>query len=195
MTRARWIVAALSVALALIVGGLDVAASGILTTSLTLKINATGSSTAHGLSTVTDPVSSDYTLSLSSGTGANQASNFFHDQRTLSASASEDLDLAGVLTNGFGTTLTFTKIKAIIIHAAAGNTNNVVIGGAVSNTFINWVADPTDKIVVRPGGTFILVAPDATGYGVTAGTADLLHIANSGAGTSVTYDVVIIGVD
>lgn len=34
----------------------------------------------------------------------------------------------------------------------------------------------------------------ATGYAVTAGTADQLKVANSGAGTGVTYDIVIVGV-
>ena len=62
-----------------------------------------------------------------------------------------------------------------------------------SEYFINWVGDPTDKISVRPGGAFILIAPDATGYAVTAATGDLLKIANSAGTTSVTYDIIIIG--
>jgi hypothetical protein len=28
---------------------------------------------------------------------------------------------------------------------------------------------------------------------VTAGTGDILQVANSGAGTSVTYDIIVIG--
>ncbi len=169
-------------------------ATGTLSSGLTLKVAATGTQVA-GLGTSDDPIALDYSQLLASGTGANQASNIFHDRRTLTASSTENLDLAGALTNKFGTTLTFTKIKAIVIHAASGNTNNVLVGGAASNQFINWVSDPTDVIVVRPGGTFILVAPDATAYAVTAATGDLLKIANSAGSTSVTYDVVIIGVD
>ena len=34
---------------------------------------------------------------------------------------------------------------------------------------------------------------DSAGYAVTATTADLLHVANSSSGTSVTYDVIVIG--
>lgn len=48
----------------------------------------------------------------------------------LAASASENLDLAGGLTDDFGATLTFTAIKEIIIHASSANTNNVLVGGA-----------------------------------------------------------------
>jgi hypothetical protein len=79
------------------------------------------------------------------------------------------------------------------VRAAAGNTNAVAVGGAASNGFVGWVADATDKINVRPGGVFGLFAPDSAGYPVTAGTADLLRIGNGGAGSSVTYDIIIIG--
>lgn len=129
---------------------------------------------------------------LTNGTAADQANQIWSDTRTLAASSTEDLDLAGGLTNAFGTTLTFTKIKSIIVKAAAGNTNNVLVGGA-SNAFVNWVSDATDKIVVRPGGCFALHTSDSTAYAVTASTGDLLRIGNSSSGTSVTYDIILIG--
>jgi hypothetical protein len=108
-------------------------------------------------------------------------------------STTENLDLAGALTNAFGQTITFTKIKALAIVAAAGNTNDVVVGGASSNGFVSPFGDATDKIKIRPGGMFLITAPDATGFAVTAGTGDILLVANVG-GTPVTYDVVIAGV-
>lgn len=40
---------------------------------------------------------------------------------------------------------------------------------------------------------FLLTAPDANGFGVTANTGDLLKITNSAGGTPVTYTVVLIG--
>ena len=69
----------------------------------------------------------------------------------------------------------------------------MVVGGAPSNAFVNWVSDATDKIVIKPGGTFALIAPDANGYGVTAATADLLKVANSSSGSAVLYDIMIFG--
>jgi hypothetical protein len=132
-------------------------------------------------------------IALGSGTGANQADRVWSDSRTLAASTTEDLDLAGVLVDAFGATITLARVKGLIIRAAAGNTNPVVVGGAASNGFVGWVADATDKVNVRPGGVLGLFAPDSAGYPVTAGTADLLRIGNGGAGTSVTYDIVIIG--
>lgn len=128
-----------------------------------------------------------------SGTALNQADRIFHDTRTLAPSASESLDLAGVLTDVFGALIAFARVKALFIYAAAANTNNVVVGGAGANGFVTWVGGAAHTVSVRPGGLMLLAAPDATAYAVTAGTGDLLQVANSAAGTSVTYDVVIIG--
>jgi hypothetical protein len=134
------------------------------------------------------------TLELADGVGLNQADQIFHDQRTLAASGSENLDLAGALIDAFGNTLTFSAIKGMIFFAAAANTNNVQVGNSGVNGFINWVGDTTDLINIKPGGIFCLFDPTASGYPVTAGTGDLLNVANGGAGTSVTYDVVLIGI-
>jgi len=131
--------------------------------------------------------------SFTDGVGANQAKAAFADERTLAASANESLDLAGGLTDVFGNTITFTKIKAIVVQAAAANSNDVVIGGAASNGFTSFVGAADDTIKVKPGGMLVLVAPDANGYAVVASTGDLLKVANSGAGTAVTYKIIIIG--
>lgn len=151
--------------------------------------------TALDLVSATAPLSVEKNLILRNGTGAGQADKVFSDQRTLTASSTEDLDLAGVLTDAFGATITFARIKLILVEALATNVNNVVIGGAASNQFINWVGAATHQVVVRPGGFFVLGtgAADATGYAVTAGTGDLLRIGNSGAGSSVVYNIVLIG--
>jgi hypothetical protein len=145
------------------------------------------------LTTGQAPLSYAQSLILGSGTGANQADRLWSDTRTLAASAAEDLDLAGVLVDALGATVTLARVKGLIIAASSGNTNNLIIGNAASNGFVSWVGAATHTVTVRPGGVFALFAPDATAYAVTAATADLLHIANSGAGTTVTYDVVIIG--
>lgn len=128
------------------------------------------------------------------GTGLDQANQIWSDTRTIAASGADDLDLAGVLTSSLGTTLTFTKIKAIIVRAAVGNTNNVVVGGDGTAPLLNFIGSATATIIVRPGGLLALIAPDATAYAVTATTGDILQIANSSSGTSVTYDIIIVGV-
>jgi hypothetical protein len=98
-----------------------------------------------------------------------------------------------VLLDAFGAAITFARIKTLAIAADAGNTNNVIVGNAATNGFVSWVGAAAHTVTVRPGGVLLVAASDATAYVVTAGTADLLHIANSAGGSSVTYDVVLIG--
>lgn len=133
-------------------------------------------------------------MSLGSGTGAGKADKVFSDRRTLAASATDDLDLTGALLDAFGSTITFARIKGLVIAAAAGNTNNVVIGAAASNPWATLLG-ATHSLTLRPGAFFAVGTElgDATGYAVTAGTGDVLRIANSAGGSSVTYDIHIIG--
>lgn len=159
-----------------------------------VKVTVQGTLTGSvDLSSLSQNLSYSKSYTISNGTGADAANMMWVDTRTLTASSTENLDLAGSLTDAFGSTITFTKISGIVISAAAANTNNVLVGGAASNTFVNWVSDATDKLVVKPGGTLCLMANDSTGYAVTASTGDILKIANSSSGTSVTYDIILIG--
>lgn len=162
-----------------------------LDTRLELKLDSTQSS-ALDLTSRTSPLSYPYRKRLTNGTGANQASLVWSDQRTILASANDDIDLAGVLTDAFGATITFARIKTIVIKAADTNVNNVVVGGA-SSTFTTWVTGTNPAVLVRPGGLLVLSAPDATAYVVTATSADTFRITNGGAGTSVVYDIILIG--
>jgi hypothetical protein len=165
-----------------------------LTSRLALSVRADYTSVLD-LATGVVPLLKTYETVLQTGTGAGQADKVFHDTRTLTASSTEDLDLAGVLTDAFGSVLTFVKIKALIISAAAANTNNVLVGGVAAGLSSIIVPQATGIVTVRPGAVFAVFAgaADSTGYAVTATTADLLHVANSAAGTSVTYDVIVIG--
>lgn len=160
-----------------------------------LAVSATATLTsALDLGTASAPQALSRSMSLLNGTAVGQADKVFSDRRTLAASGTEDLDLAGTLLDAYGAAITFARVKGIIIAAATGNTNNVVVGAAASNPWATLLS-ATGTVTLRPGA-FIAAGTgtaDATGYAVTATTADLLKIANSGAGTSVTYDIHIIG--
>lgn len=141
------------------------------------------------------PMVKDYIANLLSGIGAGQADKVFHDTRTLGAAANEDLDLNGAgLLDAFGANLAFVRIKGLIVAAAAANPNPITVGGAAANGFVSWVGSATDKVSVRPGAVLALFAgqADATGYSVTAATADLLRV-TAGAGGNHTYDVILVG--
>ena len=147
---------------------------------------------ANDLGVARDPLKVEHQIELEDGTGAGEADLIWHDRRTLAASATEDLDVAGVLASTFGVTLAAARIKAIIIVAAAANTNNVNVTRPASNGVPLFLA-ASDGIAVRPGGIFLLGARDATAVPVTASTGDLITLTNSSSGTPVTFDVIIIG--
>jgi hypothetical protein len=162
-----------------------------LTSTFNFTVSGTHSA-ALDLGTAALPFTLSSNFTMASGTAANQADRVFTDTRTLGISATEDLDLAGVLTDSFGALITFVKLKALIIKAAAGNTNNVNLSRPAGATGVPIFLAISDGIVIPPGYTFAWFGP-GTGITVTPSTGDLITLTNSGAGTGVTYDVVIIG--
>lgn len=155
---------------------------------LELVANYTGTS---DLTTPSAPISVKRQINLVSGAGAGAADLVWADTRTVAASATDSLDLAGSLTGLLGGTATFVRIKGLIVAASSANTNNVNVTRPASNAVP--LLSAAGHIPVKPGGVFAWMDPSAAGVVVTAGTGDLLDFVNSGAGTSVTYDVVIIG--
>jgi hypothetical protein len=144
------------------------------------------------LSTVSSPLTYSKQFTFTQGSGLNASDRIWHDNRTLSASNADSLDLAGVLTDPFGATISFVRVKGLLVYANTSNTNNLLVG-AGTNSFSSWMTGTTPTVVVKPGGLLFVMAPDAVGYTVTAGTADILTITNSAGGTSVNYDIVVMG--
>ena len=136
-------------------------------------------------------------INLTNGTGAAQADILWSDERTIASGGTDDLDLAGILKDAFGVTVATAKIVTILVINApvsgAANTTNLTIGVG-SNPVVGWLGGTTPTLgPIRPGGMFLRAESDAAGIcTVTAGTADILRIANS-AGAAATYQIVIIG--
>ena len=140
------------------------------------------------------------TWQIATGTGPSQGDKMFHDQRTLTDGANEDLDLRGDLLDAFGDVIEFVRVKTIYIASAGAagaadvNTAGLKVGPASVNGFVSWVNAAVDRVRVRPQGFFSLNAEDAIAYVTTAGTADLLNIEHdSSFSDSFVYDVIIIG--
>lgn len=160
----------------------------------TLAVAASATLTGStDLASVSSPLNFSRSLNLASGTGAGKADRLFSDRRTLAASATEDLDLSGALLDALGGAAAFVRIKGLIISASKDNTNNVVIGAAAANAWASLL-NTTGTITLRPGAVaaFMAGATD-TGWSVTAGTGDILKVANSAGSTGVTYDIVVVG--
>jgi hypothetical protein len=169
----------------------SMAAADIQQSSVYLKLSSILTGTGD-LQTPTSQFLYDKVIDLANGTGADQANQVWSDTRTLTTGANETLDINGSLTNAVGSSVTFTKVKVILIKNKG--TTTLSVGGAASNGFISFVGSATDVIKIPPGGLLLLSAPDATGFAATAATADQLKITNS-AGASIDYDIVLIGVN
>ncbi|WP_430233960.1 phage head spike fiber domain-containing protein [Nitrosomonas communis] len=129
------------------------------------------------------------------GTGANQANKVFTDIRTIGASSTETIDLTWSTLDAIAKRLNLTKIKALILAASENNSNDILLGSnSLNNPITSFFGAANDRLRIKPGGMIALIAPDANGYAVVQGTADKLDIANDGAGSSVTYTILIMGV-
>jgi hypothetical protein len=165
-----------------------------LDTDLNLRILANLTS-QKDLALAASPLDYSKRVQLTNGTGVGKADRLFSDQRTVALSSSEDLDLVGTLVDDLGVVFSPTRIKMIYVEALAANTNNVIVGAAAGT---QWAAllGTTGTVTLRPGAFFLACAgvADATGYVCAAGATDLLKVANSGAGTSVDYKIILVGV-
>lgn len=137
-------------------------------------------------------------VTIENGLLADQCDLAWSDKdRTLAASATENLDLNGALIDDLGAAVNFARVNAIMIAAAPTNTNDIIIGGAGANGFVGPFGAAAHTIAVKPGATLMLIASKGAtgvaGWPVTAATADLLKILNGGAGTPVLFDIAIIG--
>lgn len=161
-----------------------------LSTSIKLDV-VTSLINALDLGNVRNDQTYTKTISWATGTGANQADMLFHDQRTLASTIAEDIDLAGALTGPLGNTLTFARVKAIVIFAATANTTSLTVSRNAT-TGAPFLSADGDAFVLTPGGLFVLTNPSATAIAVTATTDDTINIAN-GSGANATYDIIVIG--
>lgn len=163
-----------------------------LKSEIRVKLTATESG-ANPLQAQTFSPTVERVIQLASGTAANQADIFWGDERTLAASATEDIDLSGTLIDAFGNVVAAVDVVAFLVVADNANTNDVVVSpGASAPAAILGGTSPT--VPVKPGGVFLIAGGVAGGqFTVTPTTADIVTIANGGAGTPVTYKIAVIG--
>lgn len=163
-----------------------------VTAKLSLGISAYLSN-PQNLTSGTKKVSDNVVIPFDNGNSSGQIQAEWDDERTISASGEDVLDLSGSLKDVFGNTILFAQIKVVIIVADEDNTNNVLVGGTDSpDAAFTFMSDPSDIIPVKPGGMLVWVAP-GTGATVSGGTGDKFKIANSGGTTSVTYKIYLMG--
>jgi len=163
-----------------------------LTAKVVLNIGTTYTGSS-GLGTAIETLNLDYSITLASGTGDNQADVVYSASRSLADDANEVLDFyaSGALTDSFGTALTMKTVKLLAIYNTSTTASLKIGGGTVA---VGIFDDVTDILTLPPGGKFIYSAPDSTGLDIT--TNKDLNLLHGGQGTAaLTYKIVAIGVD
>lgn len=133
----------------------------------------------------------DQIISLTDGTGANQADILYANERTVASATNDDIDVAGVLTDAFGATITAAKLVAIMIaniqRDGTANTTTLTPGGGT-----NTVPGFSSALwAISPGGIFVVASPALAGFAaVTASTGDIIRVANS-SGAQAKYLIAI----
>lgn len=129
------------------------------------------------------------------GNAKDKAEVMFYDERTVAASATSTLDLAAGLTDAFGNTLTFTKLKFIMIENRSTTVGDILrFQRAAANGVVLFSA-LSDAITIPPGGFVAWSGPSLAAVTVTAATGDILEVVETGGANTVTFRVTIIGTD
>lgn len=127
-------------------------------------------------------------LHFTNGILANQCDILWTDERQVADGGNDDIDLFGVLSDAYGSTISAAELCALIVINAprvgsTPNTTNLTLGSA---------AAPVPNIssgAFGPGGIYAQGVGDAAGLAtITDTTADTLRVANS-AGAIATYQI------
>lgn len=162
------------------------AVSGSVSASVNLYDARSVGVTSGGQSSKLPGVASQQ-FSFADGAAALQGNVLYAATRVLGGS-SEDLDLSGVLSDLYGSTVTMARVKTIYVKNNSSSAT-LTLGSASSNQWATLL-NSTGTLTLRPGAFVLVGTPDATGWTVTASTGDLLKVAGT---TSESYDIVLLG--
>lgn len=161
---------------------------GALSSSVQVRFGHDQTSST-GISPARDNLGHAITRIFGNGSGSAQVADLvYHGSRTLGSEASETIDLFGSVTDAFGSTLSFARVKAITIENESGSMT-LTIGDADSPLAL---FDPATATVTVPPLGFLCLAAPLAGWPVTDTTADELKVLNS-AGATTTYKIHILG--
>ncbi len=170
-----------------------------MATSLSVDIKASLTwlqADALDLSTISDNAKLEFDKSTANGTGADQADLLWHDQRAVAAASNDDLDLTALASTIFGSAVTvnMAKVRGLLILNTSTTSGEVLrVGGAGAGSALASPFNGDVDAVVEVGpDSCLMLSNKKDGWAVTAGTGDILRIANPNA-ASVTYQIAIVG--
>jgi hypothetical protein len=175
-----------------LVGGSLSAGSNI---NLQGTANPQGTASSSSLNVIPTTLTGNPQISLAFGTGSNQFNVAIAQDRTLSASSNETLDINTGLTDILDGTPTMTHLKYIMVFIVSGGdaTGLSVFEGA-SNGFTGYgITGTAAGPIVYPNGPGFQAGEPTVGITVSSSLANLKIVNNSSA-VAVTYRIVLVGV-
>lgn len=146
---------------------------------------------AADLGNAAQPHKLDYSKTVTSGTGSDQADLVWSDERTVASGTPDLLDLRGVLASALNSGINFVKITGIVIRNKSTTTGQTLsIGNGGNPFFTGLFGAGAHTLTVGPSGAFGWYSPIDPATTV-AGTGDILQIVASSG--SITYQIEIIG--
>ncbi len=131
-----------------------------------------------------------YSETFTAGSGNNQVNKRYEDDATIAGSGSISYDLSGALSDGFGDTQVFTKLKVLRIkHLSASLASTITLSG----NLLDAVFGGTAAIVLPPGGDLTYIHP-TSGVTVTNTSADTVLVTNDDGSNAATVSSVFLGI-
>lgn len=168
------------------------------------RINWSASKSQEGLAGLFSNENLNRTISMSVGTGSDQADEVVSTIVSVAASGTSDLDLGAALTNVVNdTAITLATVKAIVIElltATDTDANGTVIGSAATNVTVGGdinaavlgFGGATETWTIN-NGDFLAASRRAAGWAITNATADILQIVNNDAAVGAEVRVTLFG--
>lgn len=123
-------------------------------------------------------------LTYTIGSGSGQVNKEYNIQFNEATATTVNYDLSGALANRAGDSAIFTSIRLFYMKNTS-TAANLTIGGGSNPA-------PLPQIVLPPGAEILIRARNATGWAITAGTADIFKVVSDAV--NGTADICIAGI-
>jgi hypothetical protein len=161
-------------------------------------LNSQGTASSSTLKKAKKPIAQAVRYALQYGTGSGQVNLICAQQRTLAASANEELNLfSGALTGVFGEATGFAKLKYLAVWLIANpgtavTASSITVGAASATQLILWFGNVNDTHTVFKNGPPYQGGDPVTGVTVD-NTAKLVKVLNNDGVNAATYVIVAAG--
>lgn len=154
-----------------------------LTTQIMFGLTCVGSKAGQlavspSAETITDRLEINTLFQWLSGVGVNQANQAYTSAGTINAAAMLTTNLGAAMTDAFGDSFTFARVKAVYIENN-GTTTLTVAGGI------------TGSVTLRPGEVLLKAVADVTAWATPNPTN--LVITNTSGVTAGAYKLALVG--